>query len=180
MKKKNTKKKPAANKRAMAKIAAQSPSISAAADQDIAGLLMVLVRKLTLFEAKIDMVLSRVSAPPAPGQQPLPAASLPVIPHNKPNRDYRPMYQAVCADCGKDCEVPFKPRGDRPVYCKECFTKRKSKGIFRPQETIKPKEEPAASAAPAPAVKPKAAANSKPAKYTSKKKPAAKKKAAKK
>jgi CxxC-x17-CxxC domain-containing protein len=35
------------------------------------------------------------------------------------------MYRAVCADCRKDCEVPFKPTGERPVYCKDCFAKRK-------------------------------------------------------
>ena len=33
----------------------------------------------------------------------------------------RQMHPAVCAQCGKDCEVPFQPRGDRPVYCDECF-----------------------------------------------------------
>lgn len=31
------------------------------------------------------------------------------------------MYQAVCAECGKDCEVPFQPSGDKPVYCSTCF-----------------------------------------------------------
>lgn len=33
-------------------------------------------------------------------------------------------YQAVCSDCGKTCEVPFKPTGDRPIYCQTCFEKR--------------------------------------------------------
>ncbi len=36
------------------------------------------------------------------------------------------MYQATCAECGKPCEVPFKPTGERPVYCKECFASRRS------------------------------------------------------
>jgi CxxC-x17-CxxC domain-containing protein len=27
------------------------------------------------------------------------------------------MHKAVCADCGKECEVPFKPDPSRPVYC---------------------------------------------------------------
>lgn len=36
----------------------------------------------------------------------------------------REMYTAVCADCGKEARVPFKPREDRPVYCSECFAKR--------------------------------------------------------
>ena len=37
----------------------------------------------------------------------------------------REMHKATCADCKQECEVPFKPSGDRPVYCKECFSKRK-------------------------------------------------------
>ena len=36
----------------------------------------------------------------------------------------RQMYSAVCAECGATAEVPFEPRGDRPVYCRECFSKR--------------------------------------------------------
>ncbi|MHB8157408.1 MAG: zinc-ribbon domain containing protein [Desulfocucumaceae bacterium] len=37
------------------------------------------------------------------------------------NRQNRQMYPAVCASCGKETEVPFQPRGDRPVYCRDCF-----------------------------------------------------------
>ena len=40
----------------------------------------------------------------------------------------REMHKATCADCQKECEVPFKPSGDRPVYCKDCFSKRKGGG----------------------------------------------------
>ena len=36
----------------------------------------------------------------------------------------REMHKAVCDECKKDCEVPFKPTGDKPVYCKECHAKR--------------------------------------------------------
>ena len=38
-------------------------------------------------------------------------------------RDRRelPFCDAVCAKCGKDCKVPFKPTGDKPVYCRSCF-----------------------------------------------------------
>jgi len=35
-------------------------------------------------------------------------------------RSPREMYPAVCAQCGKQTEVPFQPRGDRPVYCSDC------------------------------------------------------------
>ncbi|HXI19013.1 MAG TPA: CxxC-x17-CxxC domain-containing protein [Chloroflexota bacterium] len=35
----------------------------------------------------------------------------------------RPMFDAVCASCGKQTQVPFQPRGDRPVYCSDCYTR---------------------------------------------------------
>lgn len=35
----------------------------------------------------------------------------------------RQMHKAVCSNCGKDCEVPFRPTGDRPVFCSDCFEK---------------------------------------------------------
>jgi CxxC-x17-CxxC domain-containing protein len=34
----------------------------------------------------------------------------------------REMFDAVCAQCGTPTTVPFKPRGDRPVYCRACYT----------------------------------------------------------
>lgn len=37
----------------------------------------------------------------------------------------REMHKAKCAECGKECEVPFKPEEGRPVYCQECFRKRR-------------------------------------------------------
>ena len=40
------------------------------------------------------------------------------------SRGPREMHPAVCADCGKDTTVPFQPRGDRPVYCSDCYSKR--------------------------------------------------------
>jgi CxxC-x17-CxxC domain-containing protein len=33
----------------------------------------------------------------------------------------RQMFTAVCAQCGKECEVPFQPRQGKPVYCSECY-----------------------------------------------------------
>ena len=35
----------------------------------------------------------------------------------------RQMFHAVCADCGKETEVPFEPREGRPVYCSDCYRK---------------------------------------------------------
>lgn len=31
------------------------------------------------------------------------------------------MHKAVCDECHKSCEVPFRPSGDKPIYCNECF-----------------------------------------------------------
>ena len=35
------------------------------------------------------------------------------------------MHNATCSDCGAETEVPFKPTEGRPVYCRDCFAKRK-------------------------------------------------------
>jgi CxxC-x17-CxxC domain-containing protein len=34
-------------------------------------------------------------------------------------------YKAVCADCGLECEVPFQPKPDKPVYCRKCWAHHK-------------------------------------------------------
>ncbi|HEX2951299.1 MAG TPA: zinc-ribbon domain containing protein [Armatimonadota bacterium] len=38
----------------------------------------------------------------------------------------RQMYSAVCSSCGKTAQVPFEPRGDKPVYCSDCFQSQRS------------------------------------------------------
>jgi len=35
----------------------------------------------------------------------------------------RQMHRTVCDACGDECEVPFRPTGDKPVYCSDCFEK---------------------------------------------------------
>jgi CxxC-x17-CxxC domain-containing protein len=35
----------------------------------------------------------------------------------------RQMFHAVCAQCGKETEVPFEPREGRPVYCSDCYSR---------------------------------------------------------
>ena len=42
----------------------------------------------------------------------------------------RQMYPAVCAQCGKDTQVPFQPRGDKPVYCSDCFRTQQGSGSY--------------------------------------------------
>jgi len=37
----------------------------------------------------------------------------------------RQMFPAVCAECGRETEVPFEPREGRPVYCSDCYRKQR-------------------------------------------------------
>lgn len=39
------------------------------------------------------------------------------------DRANREMHDAVCASCGENCKVPFRPNGMKPVYCANCFKK---------------------------------------------------------
>jgi len=52
------------------------------------------------------------------------------------------MFSAICSNCGKECQVPFKPTNGKPVYCSDCFEKinggrsdsrRPERSEFRPQ-----------------------------------------------
>jgi len=43
------------------------------------------------------------------------------------NSEPREMHKAVCSECKKACEVPFKPTAGKPVFCKECYAKKKPK-----------------------------------------------------
>ncbi len=53
--------------------------------------------------------------------------------------DEKQMHDAVCAKCGNDCQVPFRPMTDKPVFCSDCFEKggTGSKGSGEIMEQIK-------------------------------------------
>jgi CxxC-x17-CxxC domain-containing protein len=40
-------------------------------------------------------------------------------------RGPREMFSATCSNCGKEAQVPFKPSGNKPVYCSDCFNARR-------------------------------------------------------
>jgi CxxC-x17-CxxC domain-containing protein len=44
-----------------------------------------------------------------------------------PRRNFGPreMHKATCSECGEECEVPFKPVEGKPVYCRECYRKKR-------------------------------------------------------
>lgn len=119
-------------KRAKAKVAkADMP--------DLVTAMMKLVERLEFLEKKTDMVLGRVSNLPSEMrravqefQRPEPFHHVQPVqrPVNNSQQNTAPreriLHKAVCADCRKQCEVPFRPSGDRPVYCPECFAIRKA------------------------------------------------------
>ncbi len=45
--------------------------------------------------------------------------------YGRSGRAQREMHDTVCAECGVDTQVPFRPTGERPVYCRDCYTKNK-------------------------------------------------------
>jgi CxxC-x17-CxxC domain-containing protein len=60
------------------------------------------------------------------------------------------LFPATCSSCGKACEVPFRPTGEKPVYCRECFGKqeqapwrgddRRERPSFRPERSERPQQ----------------------------------------
>ncbi len=45
----------------------------------------------------------------------------------------RKQYTITCSNCGKQDTVPFQPRGDRPVLCRDCFAKQKAGEVLTPK-----------------------------------------------
>ncbi len=54
--------------------------------------------------------------------------------YNDRGSEEREMFPAVCDDCGRRFDLPFKPRGDKPVYCNDCFRKRGDDMNDRPKK----------------------------------------------
>jgi CxxC-x17-CxxC domain-containing protein len=42
------------------------------------------------------------------------------------DRPQREMFEATCSDCGKTARVPFRPTSGKPVYCTDCFARRRA------------------------------------------------------
>ena len=111
-------------------------------EQDVAALINKMQEQLVSLEKKIDTLISRPSQKPAEEKhfsKPFQRFDRPRH-HDRPDRDNsfrhdrddrdggfreRSFTRVTCSDCKKECEVPFKPSAGRPVYCKECFAKRK-------------------------------------------------------
>ena len=111
----------------------KSSDESQEAQPSIAELILKVQQQLSFLEKKIDTLIGQQASRPAsqPVSQPFSQPRFDQQRHQgapRQDNDYRQrvLHKAVCADCSKECEVPFKPSQDRPVYCKDCFSKRKA------------------------------------------------------
>ncbi len=91
--------------------------------------------QLNSLNRKVDMILNKLSNS---GQSSRPAPQTPVV--HKPvfQQPSKNLFQVICADCKKACSIPFKPTADRPVYCKECFARRRGGQTPKVDTSIKP------------------------------------------
>ena len=117
---------------------AKAPKAAKKEKPDIVGIMTGIKEQMAVLEMKIDVLTERLTIkPPEMKFQPEPPLGRGEFQRPKENRNPfgssgRVMHKAVCADCNRECEVPFKPREDRAVYCKECFSKRKAGGALKP------------------------------------------------
>ena len=116
-------------------------------DLDITNFMTQIQQQLSLLDRKVDALMNRTihpSAPIRPESKPFLQKPIHTPVQNQGNarsndhRSGRFMHRAMCADCKKECELPFKPSGDRPVYCQDCFSKRKSANPFKPAQNVQP------------------------------------------
>ena len=116
-------------------------------EPNLADLIYKMQEQLTFLEKKIDTLISQSSERPSAGSNYV----KPFRQFDKPGRFDRPnrensfrersFSKAICSDCKKECEVPFRPTGDRPVYCKECFPRHKEgTGSFKAKFENNPRE----------------------------------------
>jgi|GEM_PF-1183383 CxxC-x17-CxxC domain-containing protein len=116
-------------------------------ETDVVTLLQQIKQQLIFLEKKVDALSS--SQP----QERRPERSFGHDRHDRGDRDggfSNRGFKAICAECGQSCEIPFKPSGDRPVYCRDCFSKREGgssegrrdsrpRGSFGPDRNSRPR-----------------------------------------
>lgn len=100
---------------------------------DLSGALGKIQQQLGFLEQKLDTLIAQAGQRTAERKE-----------YGKPSRRFessfrrdrgerenrfpeRSFTKAICAECKTECEVPFRPTGGRPVYCKECFAKRQDR-----------------------------------------------------
>jgi len=103
---------------------------------DLVELINKIQGQLIVLDKKVDTLINRSIT----GTRPVstPPVNTPRVETRPNNQNNRMMYSAVCADCNKECKIPFKPSGDRPVYCQDCFSRRKVISMSGMKVDLKP------------------------------------------
>jgi len=105
-------------------------------ESSVADLINKMQQQLSIIEVKLDALINQSQKRPF-------EKSYSQRPFRRPDHSSRhgrggqgdgprerTFTQVICADCNKECEIPFKPRGDSPVYCRECFPRHKRNNQF--------------------------------------------------
>lgn len=139
-------------------------------EQDIAGLIAKLQEQIMMLEKKVDVLVNRslpkpveVKSTPQVFHKPFePSVNTYVGDRERQDNRFNPserhdnrfqgrnrqdnrfreriMHKATCADCKRECEVPFRPVEGRPIYCQGCFSRRKNTGPFKANLDNRPRE----------------------------------------
>ena len=125
----------------------RSSSVSPQVEPDIISAINKMQEQLVYLEKKIDTLINQSSGKSFEGRN----FSRPFQRSDESRRHDRGrgddnfrgrnFTRVICSDCKKECEVPFKPSGDRPVYCQECFAKRRREESFKGGRDNRPREE---------------------------------------
>jgi len=111
----------------------KTPAAEPPAQLDLSGAIGKIQQQLAFLEKKLDTLIAQSAQKPAERKE-----------YGRPSQRFdssfrrdrgdrgnsfqdRSFTKAICAECKTECEVPFRPSGDRPVYCKDCFAKRKDR-----------------------------------------------------
>lgn len=81
------------------------------------------VKKVKVEKPKIEEV--KVEEPVSSSAAPIDDAATPA----GTDQLGRQLYNVICAKCGKQTQVPFKPSGGRPVYCRDCYMEQRKGGM---------------------------------------------------
>ena len=112
----------------------------------VAGLINKMQQQLSAMEKKLDILISQSSKRPfEKGYSQKPSRNFSQSHRQDRGRQGRgprekAYTRAICADCNKECEIPFKPTGDRPIYCKECLPKHKKGNPFNTNRDNRPEK----------------------------------------
>lgn len=120
------------------RITRKSPVVASQKGPSVAELIAKVQQQLSTMEEKLDTLISQSSKKPfekSYSQQSFRRFNRPDRPDRSDRYERggpreRTYTRAICADCNKECEIPFKPKGDRPVYCSECFAKQQGESSF--------------------------------------------------